>query len=108
MENPPKKITAKRQKHLERQAKKMENIYSKEERQLEINKCIKQLNELSLFKNYSEDTEKVHQIMEDYVNTGVPVSGRINIDGTKRIFCYQLPKYKTNQISTGLKYDPNI
>lgn len=103
-----KKITAKRQKHLDRQAKKKNNQYTKEERQEEISKCITKLDEVGLYRYYSDDMEKIHTIMEEYVKTGEPVNGNVPIVGTKRIFCYLFPKYKITPVSTVLKYDKNI
>jgi ribosomal protein S20 len=102
------KISTKRQKHLERQAKKLKNQYTKTERQTEIKKCIDELEKVGLYRNYNEDMEKIHKTMDEYVETGEPSNGYIPIDGTKRIFCFMFPRYKNNQISTGLKYDENV
>lgn len=103
-----KKISAKRQEHLERQSKKLKNQYTKEDRQIEMNKCIAGLEELNLFRNYNDDMEKIHLLFEDYVKTGEPSQGTIPITGTKRIFYYTFPRYNNIQISTGLKYDKNV
>lgn len=104
----PKKITAKRQKHLDRQAKKLKNLYTKEERKEKIDKCIQQLNHFQLTKNYNEDTLEIHNMLEDYVENGTPYSGSKIIEGTKRVFLYVLPKDKKHEIGTMLKYNENV
>jgi len=102
-----KKISAKRQKHLERQYKKMTNHHSKEERQLEVHKCIIQLNKLGLSSYYNEDTQEIHKMLNDYVEDGEARSGHKEISGTKRVFWYMLPTNKNTEISTCLKYNEN-
>lgn len=105
---PVKKVSAKRQKYLDRQAKKLLNCYSYEERKYEMDKCKKQLNDLGLTKFYNEDTQDIHKILDNYTKDGMSVSGHKNIEGTKRVFWYLLPQNKKNEISTCLKYDENI
>ena len=104
----PKQITAKRQKHLDRQAKKLLNLYTKEERKEKIDKCIEELNKLQLTKNFNEDTQMIYKMLEDYVENGTPYSGNKPIEGTKRVFLYLLPKDKKSEISTMLKYNEAI
>lgn len=110
-DNPPKptkQITAKRKKHLERQAKKLKNVYTRDERKVEIDKCIEQLNKFQLFKKYNEDTIKIYDMLEDFVENGTSYSGNIPIDGTKRVFWYLLNNNKKHEITTWMKYDENV
>ena len=109
--NPPqpaKKITAKRQKHLDRQAKKLKNLYTKEQRRAKIDECINKLSELQLYKHYNEDTVKIYDMLEDFVENGTAYSGNIPIEGTKRVFWYMLNNNKKHEITTWMKYDSNV
>jgi hypothetical protein len=101
-------MSVKRRKHLERQAKKNKNVYTLQERQIEINKCKKQLNDMGLSQHYNEDTHDIHKMLDDYVKDGHSCSGHKAIEGTKRVFWYLLPKDKKHEISTCLKYDDRI
>jgi hypothetical protein len=107
-----KPMTTKQQKRLEKklakEAKIEANMHSKADRVAKVIECIKQLNELGLNQNYNKDTKKIHNILKDYANTGTSYRGQIEIEGTKRIFYYDLPWNKQNQIGTMLKYDKNI
>lgn len=106
--NITKTITAKRQKYLDRQAKKLQNQYPKETRKTAIDKCIAKLQELQLTRNYNEDTQHIYKMLDDYVENGTPYSGYKSIDGTKRIFMYLLPNDKKHEITTYLKYDSSV
>ena len=101
-------VTVKRQKYLDKLAKKEGDKYTQEERLKKVYSCIKQLNDLGLHKDYSEDTSEIHQILENYIKDGDAKSGHIMITGTKRVFHYLLPSHKKNEISTCLKFDKNV
>lgn len=104
-----KPMSAKRLKHLARQAKKDQNQYTKDERKIEVDKCKLQLRDLGLGEGYAhEDVIKMYEILDNYVETGNSVSGTLALEGTKRVFCYLLPKSKKHQICTCLKYDNNV
>jgi hypothetical protein len=105
-------LTNKQKKRLEKklakEVKREANKHTKADRLSKVIECIKQLNTLGLHETYNEDTKKIHSMLKDYANNGTSYQGHIAIEGTKRIFYYDLPWNKQNQIGTMLKYDENI
>lgn len=108
MSSPQKKMTAKQLKRQEKLAKKAKNMYTQEERHQKIQECQAQLLQLGLFRDYSEDTQYVYKLMDDYVETGIGGNGHCKITGTKRIFYYIFPQRRINEITTWLQYDENV
>jgi hypothetical protein len=96
----------KRLKHLERQKKKNENNYTREERQIEINQCREKIEQVGLGDGI--EMQRIWQIMDKYIENGDAISGFVKIPGTKRVFVYLFPKSKRHKISATLQYNENV
>lgn len=74
-----------------------------EERQIEIKELKDKIENLGLNDNF-EGIDKFYQLLDQFVNEGLDLSGKIEIPGVQRIIVYELyvQSQKSNQVN--LKY----
>lgn len=94
--------TAKRQKHLDRQAKKLENQRTRAEREIEVNKTLTELNKLG-FPDQEPNIIKFKEILTDYVETGTSYQGELPLVGYGREICYYLSNNKNKSVDVMLR-----
>lgn len=99
--------TAKRQKHLDRQAKKLVNQRTKEERKTEITNTLKELNKLG-FPDNEPNIVKFKEILNDFVETGNHYKGILPLEGYGREICYYLSNNKKQSIDIMLRANANL
>ena len=85
--------TAKRQKYLDKQRKKLENMRTKEEREVEINKMRDEIKKLGL-PTETPGLVKFNKLVEEYVNYGSHAQGVIPLHGFGREIVYILTNNK--------------
>lgn len=74
------------------------------QRATEIVEIFCKLKNLNLGITNYEEFDEFRKICNEFIKTGNPVNGNINIPGTKRVICYNLG----NKIDCMLKYNENI
>ena len=74
------------------------------ERTSEVVNIFKKLKELNLGISNFEEFNEFRKICNEFIRTGNPVKGNIEITGTKRIISYKLGK----KVECILKYDNNV
>jgi hypothetical protein len=94
--------TEKRLKHLERQAKKVADQRTREERLDEITKVREKFQTLGLTIELDE-IAAFYKIMDDFVENANPYQGTIGIAGTGREICYQLINNRRHDIGVMLR-----
>lgn len=94
--------TEKRMKYLAKQAKKLENQRTREERLVEVSKIRSKLDELGLTSSFPE-IEKFNVILEDFLANGTAHVGVIPIEATNRELVYQLLNNKKFDIGAMLR-----
>ena len=94
--------TAKRKKHLERQAKKLANQRTKEERELEVNNTLRELNKLG-FPDSEPNIKKFKEMLNDFVETGMSYRGILPLVGYGREICYFLSNNKNHSVDVMLR-----
>lgn len=99
--------TAKRQKYLDKQKKKLENIRTEEERKEQTDKIKTEFEKVGIPNSFPE-VIKFYNILDEFVNNGMTKQGKIPIEGVGKIIVYQLTNNKKYQISAMLKHDDNI
>mgnify|MGYP000073671652 CR=1 FL=1 len=99
--------TAKRQKHLDRQAKKLAKQRNKEEREVEVNKILKELNKLG-FPNEEPNILKFKEILTDYAETGNNYKGILPLKGYGREICYYLSNNKNQSVDVMLRANTDL
>ncbi len=70
----------------------------------EIVLIFKKIKEMNLGIECFQEFETFKKICNTFIRDGNPVSGKINITGTKRIICYSFK----NSIDCMLKYDASV
>lgn len=81
--------------------------YTKQEREAEMNKVKTQLYTFG-FDNSIEDFKTMFQIIDNYIETGDPVSGALKLTGYEREFLYLFPETKKHKVQCMLKYVKNV
>ena len=99
--------TAKRQKYLDKQKKKLENQRTKEEREVETDKVKKQLKDIGLSTEI-EGISKFYKIMDEFVNYGTSAQGIIQLNGFGREICYIFSINKKHEIGVMLRHNPEL
>tara|TARA_Y100000389_G_C17137345_1_gene353186 strand:- start:123 stop:431 length:309 start_codon:yes stop_codon:yes gene_type:complete len=94
--------SVKRQKHLDRQAKKLANQRTREEREIEVNKTLTELNKLG-FPNNEPNIIKFKEILKDYIESGNPYKGILPLEGYGREICYYLSNNKNQSVDVMLR-----
>jgi hypothetical protein len=94
--------TEKRLKHLARQAKKVADQRTHDERLAEVTKIRSKLQELGLTSEL-EEIAAFLRILDDFLVNGNPYQGIIGIAGTGRELCYQLINNKRHEIGVMLR-----
>lgn len=94
--------TEKRLKHLARQAKKVADQRTHEERLVEVTKIRSKLQELGLTSEL-EEIAAFLRILDDFLVNGNPYQGILGIAGTGREICYQLLNNKRHEIGVMLR-----
>lgn len=94
--------TEKRLKHLARQAKKVADQRTHDERLVEVTKIRNKLQELGLTSEL-EEIAAFLRILDDFLVNGNPYQGIIGIKGTGRELCYQLINNKRHEIGVMLR-----
>lgn len=94
--------TTKRQKHLDRQAKKLANQRTKEEREIEVNNTLRELNKIG-FPDKEPNIVKFKEILTDYVETGNYYKGILPLEGYGREICYYLSNNKNQNVDVMLR-----
>lgn len=74
------------------------------ERASEIVLIFKKIKKMNLGIECFEEFETFKKICNTFIRDGKPVSGKINIIGTKRIICYNF----NNSVDCMLKYDASV
>jgi hypothetical protein len=95
--------TDKRLKHLARQAAKLNNTFSREERQAEYDKVSTQFASLGLSEESFEEIKRFMDIARDWLETGTAYQGAIPIIGIDRQIVYTLPNNKRHQVGVMLQ-----
>lgn len=99
--------TIKRQKHLDRQSKKLVKQRTKEERQIEVNKTLNELNKLG-FPDKEPNIVKFKEILNDYVETGNNYKGILPLIGYGREICYYLCNNKNKSVDVMLRVNNDL
>jgi len=94
--------TAKRQKHLDRQAKKLANQRTREERENEVNNTLRELNKIG-FPDKEPNIVKFKEILKDYVETGNHYKGILPLEGYGREIFYYLSNNKNQSVDVMLR-----
>ena len=94
--------TAKRQKHLDRQAKKLANQRTREERENEVNNTLRELNKIG-FPDKEPNIVKFKEILTDYVETGNHYKGILPLEGYGREIFYYLSNNKNQSVDVMLR-----
>ena len=94
--------TSKRQKHLDRQAKKLANQRTREERENEVNNTLRELNKIG-FPDKEPNIVKFKEILTDYVETGNHYKGILPLEGYGREICYYLSNNKNQSVDVMLR-----
>tara|TARA_B100001094_G_scaffold294626_1_gene315401 strand:- start:250 stop:528 length:279 start_codon:yes stop_codon:yes gene_type:complete len=87
--------------------KKIKKIKTKEQREQEITVIINKLSSIGLTSN-NPDIQEAIQRMNEYIETGQSFTGKIKINGFKRILQLILSKRPHIQSTACLKYNENI
>lgn len=98
--------TEKRLKHLARQAKKIADQRTHDERLVEVTKIRNKLQELGLTSEL-EEIAAFLRILDDFLVNGNPYQGILGIEGTGRELCYQLMNNKHHEIGVMLRANDN-
>ena len=94
--------TAKRQKHLERQAKKLAKQRTREEREFEVNNTLRELNKIG-FPEDEPNIKKFKEMLNDFVDTGASYQGVLPLVGYGREICYFLSNNKNHSVDVMLR-----
>lgn len=94
--------TAKRQKYLDKLAKKQANKRTKEERSVEVNNILKKLGELG-FPEEEPNIIKFKEILNDFLETGATFKGILPLVGYGRELCYFLCNNKRHSVDVMLR-----
>jgi hypothetical protein len=94
--------TTKRKKHLERQTKKLTNQRTKEERDVEVNNTLGELNKLG-FPDNEPNIKKFKDILNDFLETGLVYKGVLPLVGYGREICYFLSNNKNHSVDVMLR-----
>ena len=99
--------TAKRQKFLDKQKKKLENQKTAEERKREVNKVKEMFQDLGLSTEI-EGVSKFYTMMDSFVETGDGSQGTVPLSGLGREICYLLTNSKKHEVGAMLKYNKDL
>jgi methionine synthase II (cobalamin-independent) len=99
--------TAKRQKFLDKQKKKLENQKTSEERKREVEKVKNKFQELGLSTEI-EGVKHFYDMMDTFVETADGKQGTIPLPGLGREICYLLTNNKKHEVGAMLKYNSNL
>ena len=94
--------TEKRLKYLERQAAKLSNVRTKEDREIEYDKFTAHFQSLGL--SEFEEIVKFNGIARDWVDNGSVYHGVIPIPGVDREIVYSLTNNKKHEVGVALRY----
>ena len=86
---------------------KTKNLKTKQKRQEEIEKVKTQISEIG-FSNVNPDIEYAYKIFDDYINHGTSYTGKIKINGFKRILDIILSNRSHIQTVVCLKFDETV
>lgn len=99
--------TSKRQKYLDKQKKKLENIRTEEERKEQIGKIKTEFEKVGIPNSFPE-VIRFYNILDEFVKNGMAKQGKIPIEGVGKIIVYQLTNNKKYQIGAMLKHDDDV
>ena len=99
--------TAKRQKFLDKQKKKLENQKTVEERKREVDKVKEMFQELGLSSEI-EGVSKFYTMMDNFVESGDGSQGTVPLSGLGREICYLLTNSKKHEVGAMLKYNKDL
>ena len=99
--------TAKRQKFLDKQKKKLENQKTAEERKREVNKVKEMFQDLGLSTEI-EGVSRFYTMMDSFVETGDGSQGTVPLSGLGREICYLLTNSKKHEVGAMLKYNKDL
>lgn len=97
--------TAKRQKYIEKQKKKLDNQRTKEEREERTNEIKLKLKETFLTPNMFEEIGLFYNIIDKFVEDGISVNGAIPIKHINSTLLYNLTNNKTKPLDAMIKYN---
>ena len=99
--------TAKRQKFLDKQKKKLENQKTAEERKREVDKIKEMFQDLGLSTEI-EGVNKFYTMMDNFVESGDGTQGTIPLPGLGREICYLLTNSRKHEVGAMLKYNKEL
>ncbi len=99
--------TAKRQRFLDKQKKKLENQKTAEERKREVDTVKEKFQELGLSTEI-EGVNKFYKMMDEFTETGDGSQGTIPLFGLRREICYLLTNSKKHEVGAMLKYNKEL
>ena len=99
--------TAKRQRFLDRQKKKLENQKTAEERKREVDKVKEMFQDLGLSTEI-EGVSKFYTTMDNFVESGDGSQGTVPLPGLGREICYLLTNSRKHEVGAMLKYSKDL
>ena len=100
-------VSKKRQKYLDKLARKEAMKRTREEREIEINKINDQLNKIN-FPESLEGIKEFYKVCDDYIENGYSLQGKIKLVGFKRILKYMFGCNKGSPVDAMLEYNENV
>ncbi len=100
-------VSKKRQKYLDKLARKEAMKRTREEREIEINKIKNQIEKVG-FSEQIEGIKEFYNICDDYIKNGYSVNGKIKLNGFKRVLKYIFSCNKDCPIDAMLEYNEYV